>query len=101
MLGVTIDKARMHIEVNWRITGSVFQQTRAADVRSVETHLQIDSDSDPQLVAAAIRNARGGCFAGQAIKNPVDLIETAVLNGDKFDPADYPATPIRRHAETD
>ena len=101
MLGVTIDKARMHIEVNWRITGSVFQQTRAADVRSVETHLQIDSDSDPKLVAAALRNARGGCFAGQAIKNPVDLIETAVLNGDNFDPADYPATPIRRHAETD
>ncbi len=99
MLGVTIDKARMHIEVNWRITGSVFQQTRAADVRSVETHLQIDSDSDPQLVAAAIRNARGGCFAGQAIKNPVDLIETASLNGGDFDPDDYPATPIRRHAD--
>ncbi len=95
MLGVSFRNLTCHIECEWDITGSVFQQTRQTNVVGVRTDLAMESDDAPELIAAVVRNAKNGCFAEQALKNPVDLTESVSLNGDAFDWEQYPATRVR------
>ena len=96
MLGVELSGLRCHIECEWDITGSVFQQTRETRVIGVRTDLTMDSEAPPELVAAVVRNAKNGCFAEQALKHPVDMTETVALNGQPFDWEQFPATRVRR-----
>ncbi len=96
MLGVKFDTLKCHIECEWDITGSVFQQTRQTRVVGVRTDLTLESTASPELVAAVVRNAKNGCFAEQALKHPVDMTETVALNGQSFDWDSFPVTTVRR-----
>ncbi len=96
MLGVTLRSASMRIEGTWKITGSIYRQTRETRMEGVETWVEVESDDDPALVAAVLRNASGGCYAEQALKHPVPISETLRVNGAPFDLEDYPAKPVRR-----
>ena len=99
-LNITIDNARMHIQGYWRVEGSVFQQTRASVMEKVETRLEVDSNADPKLIAAVMRNASNGCHAEVAIRNPTPIEEEAVVNGEPFDYNDYPVEPVRRQRDS-
>jgi hypothetical protein len=46
-----------------------------------ETTLEIDSPSDPALIARLVRNAERGCFVMQALLNPVSVTAETLLNG--------------------
>lgn len=98
MLDIEIREARMHITGIWRVEGSVYRQTRVSVMERVETRLEVDSDADPKVIAAALRNAANGCHAEAAIKNPTPVVEELIVNGAAFDLDDYPAEPIRRHS---
>lgn len=99
-LNITIDKARMHIQGYWRVEGSVFQQTRVSVMEKVETRLEVDSNADPKLIAAVMRNASNGCHAEAAIRNPTPIVEAALVNGEPFDYNDYPLEPVRRQRDS-
>lgn len=86
----------MKITGFWHVDGSVFRQTRVSTMDRVETRVEIDSDADPDLIAAVLRNAANGCHAEVAIKNPVPIDETLEVNGQPFNLDDYPAKPVRR-----
>ena len=96
MLGVEIQDAKMHVAGTWKVEGSVYRQTRKAVMERVETSLEVRSDDDPARVAAVLRNASNGCYAEQAIRNPVPIDETVSLNGAAFAIDDYPAEPVPR-----
>ena len=96
MPGVKFDPLQGHIECEWDITGSVFQQTRQTHVVGVRTDLTLESTAAPELVAAVVRNAKNGCFAEQALTHPVDMTDTVALNGQSFDLDSYPITTVRR-----
>ncbi len=96
MLGVEIQDAKMHVAGTWKVEGSVYRQTRKAVMERVETSLEVRSDDDPARVAAVLRNASNGCYAEQAIRNPVPIEETVSLNGAVFVVDDYPAETVPR-----
>ena len=95
-LNIIIREARMHIAGFWRVEGSVYQQTRLSTMERVETKVSVDSDADPELIAAVLRNAGNGCHAEVAIKNPTPIEETLEVNGAPFRLDDYPVKTVRR-----
>ena len=99
-LNLKIRDARMHITGHWRTTGSVFQQTRRSNMEKIDTRLEVDSDADPELLAAALRNASNGCHAEVAITNPTPLEEELIVNGAEFNLDDYPAKAVRRQPDS-
>ena len=99
MLNIKIRDARMDIKGHWRITGSVFQQTRVSSLEKLVTNINVDSDADPALIAAVLRNASNGCHAEVALRNPTPIEESVSVNGDAFDIEEFPAGPVRRQPD--
>ena len=98
MLKVNFTSARCTVKAHWTSQGSVFAGTISSTCHGVETHVEIDSDDDVELVAALLRNAEGGCYAQAAIQQPVNVVGTATLNGRSIDYEDYPRA-VRRRRE--
>jgi hypothetical protein len=90
LMKVNITKLRANIAVHWTVAGSVLAQTVRAGAKKVQTHFEIESPDDPVKVAAVLRNARNGCWARQAVMNPVPFEDTTMVNGKPFDFDDYP-----------
>ena len=99
MLNIKIKEARMSITGFWRVAGSVFRQDRTSVMDRIETNIEVDSEADPELVAAVLRNASSGCHAEVAIVNPTPIEETLKLNGAAFSLDDHPAKTVRRQRD--
>jgi hypothetical protein len=70
--------------------------TITSKCHSVEVRTEIESSNDPALIAAVVRNAEGGRYAEAALKEPVPMHKSVVLNGDAFDYETYPRR-VQRH----
>lgn len=99
MFKVTVRNVRMHISGHWSITGSAFRQDRQAQAEKVETRVELESDAEPAVIAAVLRNCSNGCYAEQMIRQPVPIEETFRVNGQPFRVDDYPATVVRRRGD--
>lgn len=91
MLGADFQSARCRVKAHWTSEGSVFAGTISSTCHSVEVHTEIQSDDDPALVAAVVRNAQGGCYADSALTRPVAVVRHTTLNGEGLDVESYPA----------
>ena len=58
----------------------------------IETTYEIDSPSDPAMVAKVIRNARNACIIGNTVITSVPIEDAFTLNGADFDATAYPKT---------
>jgi hypothetical protein len=96
MLKADIKAARCHVTGHWTSDGSVFAGTITSACHGIETHLEVESDDDPALVAAVLRNAEGGCYAQSLLENPVQVTGTATVNGQDFDHHAFPARAPKR-----
>jgi len=96
MLKATFGQIRCHVSAHWTSDGSVFAGTISSKCHSVEVRTEIESNDDPSLIAAVIRNAEGGCYAEAALAEPVPMYKSVVLNGDAFDYETYPRRVPRR-----
>ena len=76
--------------------GSVFAGTVTSKCHSIEINTEIESEDDPALIAAVVRNAEGGCYAEAALKEPVPLLKNVTLNGEALDYEAYPRKVDRR-----
>ena len=81
MLKVTVTGMRMRVRARYRVMGSVLDDSVLGAMLGAETTLEIDSPSDPALVARVVRNAERGCFVMQALLNPVPVTAETLLNG--------------------
>lgn len=91
MLKADIRSARCRVKAHWTSEGSVFAGTISSTCHSVEVHTEVESDDDPALVAAVLRNARGGCYADSALTSPLEVVRHTSLNGEPLDVEAYPA----------
>lgn len=66
----------------WR-TGSVLNDTIEAGCDKLVIHFEVESDEDPALIAAVLRNSRKGCYVRGAIGVPIE--DTLSVNGEPFD----------------
>ena len=84
MTKTKIGKAKVRVLIHWYLTGSVLKGTVDSGCKSVETHLEVESDDDPEKVAHVIRCAKKGCFAEQMVVRPVPLTSSVLINGRPF-----------------
>jgi hypothetical protein len=96
MLKAKLQRVRIRTRIGWYSEGSVLAGTIGSRCTGVESHVDVDSEDDPALVAALIHNARGGCYAEAALAQPLEVRATAALNGAELDLASYPSKPPRR-----
>ncbi len=96
MLKARLRKVRIRTRVSWYSEGSVMAGTIGSRCTGAESHVEVESNDAPALIAALIHNARGGCYAEAAMSQPVPVSATVSLNGENFDYSSYPARPPRR-----
>ena len=90
MMKVSLDKVRAKIALHVGAEGSVLAQTVKARADKIEVHYEIESSEEPLKLAGLIRNARNGCYVRQTIDKPGLFHDTINLNGQPFDPNDFP-----------
>lgn len=84
MTKTRIAKAKVRVLIHWYLTGSVIKGTVDSGCKEVETHLEVDSDDDPDKVRHVVRLAKKGCFAEQMVVRPVLLSGSIRINGEPF-----------------
>lgn len=84
MTKTRIGKAKVRVLIHWYLTGSVIKGTVDSGCRSVETHLEVESDDDPEKVRHVVRLSKKGCFAEQLVVRPVPLTGSITINGAPF-----------------
>jgi organic hydroperoxide reductase OsmC/OhrA len=80
MLKVTVTRMTMHVKATYRVTGSVLNDTVAAEMLGAETRLELESPDTPERVGKLVRNAERGCFVMQALVRPVPITGQTLLN---------------------
>jgi hypothetical protein len=86
MLKVEITGMRMRVKAQYRVDGSVLNDSVLARMIGAETTLELDSPEAPDRIARVIRNAERGCYVMQALLKPVPITATTVLNGERLSP---------------
>jgi uncharacterized OsmC-like protein len=95
MLKARLDKVGVRVRIDWYSEGSVMAGTIAARCTGMTTHVEVESDDEPALIAALIHNARAGCYAEAAMAEPVEITASAELNGVTLDLQRHPKRPPR------
>jgi hypothetical protein len=84
MTKTRIARAKVRVLIHWYLTGSVLKGTVDSGCKEVETHLEVDSDDQPERVRNVVRLAKKGCFAEQMVVRPVPLSGSIRINGEPF-----------------
>ncbi len=82
MMKVSFKRARVRVDFDYFLGGSVLKGTVNAGCSEVRTHFEVESDEEAEKMLAVIRNAKRGCFAEQMVTAAVPLKSTAELNGE-------------------
>ena len=90
MMNVEFDKVEGRISLHVGVEGSVLAQTVRARCDLIDVHYDVESAASPDQVAGVLRNARNGCYVRQTMDRPGLFDDSTPLNGEPFDPGDYP-----------
>ena len=81
MRKLTINSARVHIEMDFYLSGSVLAGTVNSGVTEVRSEFEVSSDADEEDIAYVIKLAKRGCFAERLVETAVPIKSTIKLNG--------------------
>ena len=81
MRKVGITSAKVHVELDYYLKGSVKQGTVENKVTEVRSDVTVESKDPESDVLEIIRIAKQGCFAENLVKNAVPLKSSCLLNG--------------------
>ncbi len=81
MRKLTINKARVHVEMDYHLSGSVLAGTVNSGVTEVRSQFDVSSDEPEEDIAYVIRLAKRGCFAERLVETAVPIKSTLKLNG--------------------
>lgn len=81
MMKVEITSARASLTTDFRQEGSIMAGTVRGRCLGVAIRLEITSPEPPEKVAVLLRHAENTCFVIQAVRHPVPVACTALLNG--------------------
>ena len=81
MKKLTIKEARVHVEMDFYLSGSVLAGTVESGVTEVRSDFDVSSDEPEEDVANIIRLAKRGCFAERLVETAVPMQSTLKLNG--------------------
>ena len=81
MRKLTINSARVHVEMDYYLSGSVLAGTVNSGVIEVRSQFDVSSDEPEEDIAYVIRLAKRGCFAERLVETAVPIKSTLILNG--------------------
>jgi len=81
MRKIAIGKARVHVEMDYYLSGSVLAGTVTSGVTEVRSEFEVTADADEEDIAYVIRLAKRGCFAERLVETAVPIKSTLKLNG--------------------
>ena len=84
MTKTRITRAKVRVVIDWYLQGSVIKGTVESGCKEVQTHLEVQSDDEPEKVRHVVRCSKRGCFAEQMVAKPVPLVSTIKINGEAF-----------------
>ena len=85
MKNISIESAKVHIELDFTLKGSVAEGTVESNVSEVRSSFFVTSGDPDDEVKKVVRLAKQGCFAESMVKNPVKLSSTINVNGKEID----------------
>ena len=81
MRKLTIKSARVHVEMDYYLSGSVLAATVNSGVTEVRSEFEVSSDEPEEDIAYVIRLAKRGCFAERLVETAVPIKSKLKLNG--------------------
>ena len=81
MRKIAIEKARVHVEMDYYLSGSVLAGTVSSGVTEVRSEFEVSSHADEEEIAYVIRLAKRGCFAERLVETAVPIKSALKLNG--------------------
>ena len=81
MRKLTINSARVHVEMDFYLSGSVLAGTVNSGVTEVRSEFKVSSHADEEDIAYVIKLAKRGCFAERLVETAVPIKSTLKLNG--------------------
>ena len=81
MRKIAIIKARVHVEMDYYLAGSVLAGTVNSGVTEVRSEFEVSADADEEDIAYVIKLAKRGCFAERLVETAVPIKSTLKLNG--------------------
>ena len=81
MKNLAITSAKVHVEMDYYLTGSVLKGTVESGCSEVRTHFDVESAESAESIREIIRLAKRGCFVENMIQTAVPLKSTIALNG--------------------
>lgn len=83
MRKVAISEARVHVEMDYYLSGSVLAGTVNSGVTEVRSEFEVSSDAPEEDIAYVIRLAKRGCFAERLVETAVPIKSSLRLNGEE------------------
>ncbi len=84
MMKVSFTHAKVHVDFDYFLQGSVLKGTVNSGCSEVRTHFEVESDAPAEKLLAVIKNAKRGCFAEQMVQAAVPLKSSVSLNGESI-----------------
>ena len=81
MRKLSISKARVHVEMDYYLSGSVLAGTVESGVTELRSRFEVSSDEPEEDVAYVIKLAKQGCFAERLVETAVPIRSALILNG--------------------
>ncbi len=81
MKNLAIASAKVHVEMDYYLTGSVLKGTVESGCSEVRTHFDVESNESEESIRGIIRLAKRGCFVENMIQTAVPLKSSITLNG--------------------
>ena len=81
MKNLGVERATVHVEMDYYLTGSVLKGTVESGCNEVRTHFQVDSKEPDEEILETIRLAKRGCFVENMIQTAVPLKSSVAING--------------------
>tara|TARA_B110000014_G_C19922297_1_gene477154 strand:- start:281 stop:544 length:264 start_codon:yes stop_codon:yes gene_type:complete len=81
MKEIGIHSAKVHVEMDYYLKGSIADNTVENGVTEVRSFFDVESDHSEEDLIAVIQLAKRGCFAESLVKTAVPLKSICTLNG--------------------
>ena len=81
MRKLSINEARVHVEMDYYLSGSVLAGTVKSGVTEVRSRFEVSSDEPEEAIAYVIRLAKQGCFAERLVETALPIKSKLILNG--------------------
>ena len=81
MKEIGINSAKVHVEMDYYLKGSVMDGTVENGITEVRSYFNVQSDHSLEDLIEIIQLAKKGCFAESLVKTAVPLKSICTLNG--------------------